>query len=265
MRIAMGVEYDGSGFCGWQLQEQGVRTVQGAVEAAVGRVAAHPARVHCAGRTDTGVHATAQVIHFDTRAIRDERAWVFGSNANLPKDVAVLWARPVPEDFHARFSATGRAYRYVILNRPIRPTFLRGRVSWACLPLEATRMAEAARDLLGEHDFSAYRAVACQAKSPVRTIRRLEVTRAGEFVFIDVEANAFLHHMVRNIAGVLMAVGEGVRDPDWTAELLAARDRSAGGVTAPAEGLYLVAVDYPARFGLPTPPPAPDYMPLAGG
>ncbi len=182
MRIAVGVEYDGSNFSGWQYQKHGERTVQEEVEKALSKVANHPVRVHCAGRTDTGVHATGQVVHFDTEAERDERAWVFGANANLPKDVAVLWAKPVSEEFHARFSATCRAYRYVIFTRHVRPTFLAYRVSWHYKPLDVARMAEAGRALVGEHDFSSYRAVACQAKSPVRTLHKLELTAQGPFV-----------------------------------------------------------------------------------
>jgi tRNA pseudouridine38-40 synthase len=251
MRVAAGIEYDGSNFCGWQLQKDAVRTVQGEVEAALSRVANHPVRIHCAGRTDTGVHATGQVIHFDTEAQRDERAWVFGANANLPKDVVVLWAKPVDEAFHARFSATRRAYRYVIFTREVRPTFLAGRVTWHYHELDTARMQQAGNLLLGEHDFSSYRAVACQAKSPVRTLHRLEVTRQGPFIFIDVEANGFLHHMVRNIAGVLMAIGEGERPVTWSREVLEARDRTLGGVTAHPAGLYLTAVGYPASFAIP--------------
>jgi tRNA pseudouridine38-40 synthase len=251
MRIAVGVEYDGSNFSGWQYQKHGERTVQEEVEKALSRVANHPVRVHCAGRTDTGVHATGQVIHFDTEAERDERAWVFGANANLPKDVAVLWAKPVSDDFHARFSATRRAYRYVIFTRHVRPTFLAYRVSWHYKELDVARMAEAGKALVGEHDFSSYRAVACQAKSPVRTLHKLEVTRDGPFIFIDLEANGFLHHMVRNIAGVLMAIGDGERPIEWSREVLEARDRTLGGVTAQPYGLYLTEVGYPSEYGLP--------------
>ncbi|MFO7593540.1 MAG: tRNA pseudouridine(38-40) synthase TruA [Pseudomonadota bacterium] len=251
MRIAAGIEYDGSNFCGWQLQMDAVRTVQGEVEAALGKVANHDVRVNCAGRTDAGVHATAQVIHFDTDAQRDERAWVFGANANLPKDVVLLWARPVSDEFHARFSANRRAYRYVIFTRDVRPTFLAGRVTWHYRELDIGRMQQAGTLLLGEHDFSSYRAVACQAKSPVRTLHRLEVTRQGPFIFIDVEANAFLHHMVRNIAGVLMTIGEGERPVEWSREVLEARDRTLGGVTAHPSGLYLTQVGYPEQFGIP--------------
>lgn len=251
MRIAAGIEYDGSRFCGWQLQKQAVRTVQGAVETALTKVAASTIRVQCAGRTDTGVHATGQVVHFDTDAQRDERAWIFGANANLPKDVVLLWAKPVSDDFHARFSATRRAYRYVIFTREVRPTFLAHRVTWHYRELDIERMQQAGNQLLGEHDFSSYRAVACQAKSPVRTLHRLEVSRQGPYIFIDVEANGFLHHMVRNIAGVLMAIGEGERPIDWSREVLEAQDRTLGGVTAHPHGLYLTSVGYPERFAIP--------------
>ena len=255
MRIALGIEYDGSEFCGWQLQKDNVRTVQGELEQALGKVANHEVRVTCAGRTDTGVHATEQVIHFDTDAVRDERAWVYGTNANLPKDVVVLWARPVADDFHARFSAERRAYRYVIFTREVRPTFLAYRVTWHYKPLDTQRMQEAGNLLLGEHDFSSYRAVACQAKSPVRTLHRLQVSSQGPFIFIDVEANAFLHHMVRNIAGVLMAIGEGEKTVPWSREVLEARDRTLGGVTASPHGLYLTRVGYPGKFAIPQLPP----------
>jgi len=255
MRIAAGIEYDGSNFCGWQLQKDAVRTVQGEVEAALSKVAAESIRVHCAGRTDTGVHATEQVIHFDTEAVRDERAWVFGANANLPKDVVLLWARPVSDEFHARFSAVRRAYRYVIFTREVRPTFLAGRVTWHYRDLDIERMQQAGNHLLGEHDFSSYRAVACQAKSPVRTVHSLEVSRQGPYIFIDIEANAFLHHMVRNIAGVLMTIGEGEQPVEWSREVLEARDRTLGGVTAHPFGLYLTRVGYPERFGIPQLPP----------
>ncbi len=257
MRIALGVEYDGSAFCGWQRQEPGVPTVQEAVETAVSRVADHPVTVICAGRTDTGVHANGQVIHFDAQAERTPRSWVFGTNANLPKTVCILWARPVSDAFHARFSAQQRAYRYVILNRPVRPTYLAGRVTWEYRPLDIEPMREAAQYLLGRHDFSSYRALACQAKSPVRTLHRLEVTRQGEFVTIEPEADGFLHHMVRNIAGVLMAIGAGERPPLWAREVLELRDRTLGGVTAPPHGLYLTRVGYPEEFRLPQVSPTP--------
>jgi tRNA pseudouridine38-40 synthase len=250
MRIALGIEYDGSGFQGWQIQD-GTRTVQGCLELALSRVADHTIRTVCAGRTDAGVHATAQVVHFDSMAERSARSWIFGGNAHLPPDVSILWAKPVAPDFHARFGAIRRDYRYLIINRPTRPALFSGHSSWEYRALDVEPMREAARHLLGEHDFSSFRALACQAKSPVRTVHRLEVSRDGERVYIDIAANAFLHHMVRNIAGVLMAVGMGKRSPLWAKKVLEARDRTVGGVTAPPNGLYLVAVEYPARFGLP--------------
>lgn len=249
-RIAMGVEYDGAAFCGWQYQE-GVRTVQDVVEKAVSIVADHSIRVSCAGRTDTGVHALNQVIHFDTPVSREPKSWVFGSNANLPNDVAVLWARPVSSEFHARFSAVRRRYRFVIFNRQVRPTFLSTRVCWDYRPLDIVKMQQASRCLLGEHDFNSYRAQACQGKSPVRTIHALEISRQQDIILIDVEANGFLHHMIRNIAGVLMTIGAGEKPVDWAQEVLEARDRKAGGVTAAPYGLYFVDVKYPEIFDLP--------------
>ncbi len=255
-RIALGIEYHGGGFSGWQIQP-GRRTVQDCVEQALSRVADEPVRVICAGRTDTGVHALGQVVHFETMAARPLRAWVLGGNAHLPADVRLLWAESPGNDFHARFSAERRHYRYVICNTPIRPAVLAGRVAWHYRPLDIAPMQVAARDLLGEHDFSSYRSYACQAKHPVRTVHRLEVSRHDRFVVIDIVANAFLHHMVRNIAGVLMDIGSGRQPPGWAADILAARDRVAGGVNAPPDGLYFVNVEYPSRFGLPRVPAGP--------
>jgi tRNA pseudouridine38-40 synthase len=250
MRTALGIEYDGAAFLGWQHQEDG-RTVQDCVEQALSRVANERISVVCAGRTDTGVHATGQVIHFDSTAARTPDNWVRGANANLPGDIRVQWATGVEAEFHARFSARRRHYRYIILNRPSAPALLRNRVCWERLPLRVEPMQSAARYLLGEHDFTSFRAAACQAKSPVRTIYRLDVTRAGHCLYIDVIANAFLHHMVRCIAGVLIAVGRGEQAPGWVTQLLAARDRTVGGVNAPADGLYLVNVLYEDRFWIP--------------
>lgn len=258
MRIAMGVEYDGSVFSGWQSQKH-ARGVQSSVEASLSRVADHPVHVVCAGRTDAGVHATQQVIHFDTDAVRTPRSWVLGGNTKLPPQVSLLWAREVDESFSARFSARSRRYRYVILNRWVRPGVLQQRVSWHHRPLDADLMHEAGQRLVGEQDFSSFRALACQAKSPVRTLKSLTVTRRGEFIYLDVHANAFLHHMVRNIAGVLMSVGEGDRSAEWVSEVLDARDRTLGGVTAPPHGLYLVHVEYEPQTGVVLEPVLPQF------
>ena len=249
-RVTMGVEYDGSAYSGWQHQHH-ARTVQECVEQAVAAVADHPIRVNCAGRTDSGVHGLGQVVHFDTVAQRSQRSWLLGTNANLPEDIAVRWAMPVAADFHARFSATGRHYRYLILCRPTRSALWRNRAVWTHRTLDIEPMREAARVLVGQHDFTSFRALACQAKSPVRTIRYLELERRGDLIELRVGADGFLHHMVRNLAGVLMAVGRGDAPVGWTRELLDLRDRARGGVTAPPHGLYLARVDYPQHFGLP--------------
>lgn len=250
MRIAMAVEYDGSGYSGWQLQKETSNTIQAVVESAIAKVADEPIRIHVAGRTDSGVHATAQIIHFDTQAERGERSWVFGTNSNLPRDVVVLWTQPVSDEFHARFSAVRRSYRFVIYSRSVRPTFLADRVTWTHRSMDLAAMIKGSEYLLGEHDFSSFRAVGCQANSPIRTITRLDVSQSGPYTYIDIEANAFLYHMVRNIAGVLMKIGVGEAEPEWCNEVLKLQDRTKGGVTAPAAGLYLVGVKYPQEFGL---------------
>lgn len=250
MRIAAILEYDGSAFSGWQLQN-GARSIQACVEQALSKVADEPIGVTVAGRTDAGVHAAGQVIHFDTRVARSDYAWVRGAISNLPTDIALLWASEIDPEFHARFSATGRHYRYVILNRASRPTYLARCVTHEYRPLDLARMQAAAAHLVGTHDFSSFRSVQCQAKSPVRELRTLTIERNGDFVRIHVYANAFLQHMVRNIAGVLMAIGAGEREPEWAQHVLEARARTRGGVTAPPDGLYLSEVEYPARFGLP--------------
>ncbi|VAX08992.1 tRNA pseudouridine(38-40) synthase [hydrothermal vent metagenome] len=253
-RITLGVEYDGAGFCGWQIQQPDIRTVQGVLEQALSRVANGSVRVHCAGRTDTGVHGVGQVVHFDTEAQRSSRSWVLGANSNLPFDVNVNWAKLTADPFHARFSAISRAYRYVILNRQTRSSLQRKHAVWIHHPLDADCMHEAAQQLVGTHDFSSYRALGCQAHSPVRTIDHLDVRRQGDRIIIKVGAEAFLHHMVRNIAGVLMAIGRGDQDVNWAYEVLQRRDRTQGGVTAPPEGLYLMHVGYPEHFEIPEPP-----------
>jgi len=250
MRFAAVVEYDGTAFSGWQFQD-GVRTVQDEVEKAIASVADSPVRVTTAGRTDAGVHATGQVIHFDTDVYRDDKAWLRGINSNLPHDVAIHWVGQVDPDFHARFDATGRHYHYVILNRPVRPTFLAKKVCWDYRPLNVKDMQLAAGYLKGEHDFSSFRAAACQAKSPVRDLRKITISTRGNYIVLHVYANAFLHHMVRNIAGVLMTIGAGEQEPVWAKSVLEARDRTQGGLTAPPDGLYLTAVEYPAKATIP--------------
>ena len=250
MRFAAGVEYDGRGFLGWQRQEDG-NTIQACVETALSRVADAPVAAVCAGRTDAGVHAVGQVVHFETSAIRTERAWALGANSYLPPQISIIWVRPVPDDFHARYRALWRQYRYVILNRTMRPGLLKGRVAWRPRPLDADSMALAAAHLLGRHDFSSFRALACQSKSPVRTVLGIEVARQGDFVQLDVRADGFLHHMVRNIAGALIAVGEGERESAWLSDLLACRDRAQCAMTAPADGLYFVHAHYDAVYNLP--------------
>lgn len=250
MRIALGLEYDGSGFHGWQSQAGG-DTVQDALESALSMIADSPTRVVCAGRTDAGVHALEQVVHFDTEVERPLSAWVRGVNAHLPAAVAVRWAHPVSADFHARFSARGRRYRYLLLNRPQRPGLLAHRVGWHHRPLDLELMKQAATHLLGEHDFTSFRSAECQAKSPIKEVRRLDIARRGDLLVIDVEAGAFLHHMVRNIVGALVHIGKGAQPSAWMAEVLAARDRSLAAPTFPADGLYFAGVEYDPGFGLP--------------
>lgn len=250
MRIALGVEYDGSFFNGWQIQPQ-QRTIQGALQQAISRVADKSITVNAAGRTDAGVHALNQVVHFDTDAQRTTHNWLLGINSNLPNDVAVNWVQPVSDAFHARFSAEQRRYRYLLLNRLSRSAIHHQRMWWIYKPLDIDKMQQAANLLLGQHDFSALRARECQAKSPIKTIDAIRISHRDDCIAVDVEARSFLHHMVRNIMGVLTAVGEGRQPVDWVSEVLASKDRDKAGVTAPPQGLYLTDVRYPAEYSLP--------------
>jgi tRNA pseudouridine38-40 synthase len=250
VRLAAAIEYAGTAYSGWQRQTS-APSVQGEVERALTQVADHPVAVVCAGRTDAGVHALGQVVHFDTEAVRSMRGWLLGANTHLPQDIALRWVAPVGADFSARYSAEARSYRYLILNAPTRAPLLRDRACLWHAALDADAMHAALQVLVGEHDFSAFRAAECQSRSPVRRLESLSVRREGEFVVLEVTANAFLHHMVRNIAGSALAVGEGARPADWVPDVLAGRQRARAGMTAPAGGLYFAAVRYPAAAGLP--------------
>ena len=250
MRIALGIEYDGTAYNGWQRQKTGTG-VQSLLEKSLAVVANEHIEVTCAGRTDTGVHAAAQVVHFDTTAARSRRSWLLGLNSTLPDDINVTWAEPVDPEFHARFSALSRTYNYQILNRLARSALYRSRAWWIHQAIDVEQMQSAARYLVGEHDFSAFRAAGCQAANATRTVTRIEVRRNDDWIDITVSANAFLQHMVRNITGLLVAVGCGDRPADWAAEVLASRDRRCGGVTAPAHGLTLTGVEYPSKFSIP--------------
>src|SRR3954469_4718891 len=249
-RIALGIEYDGSRFLGWQTQPGG-GTVQDALEPALSAIAGAPAEVTAAGRTDRGVHARLQVVHFDTDAQRPPAAWVGGVNALLPDSVAVLWSREVDGEFHARYGSVSRTYRYELLNRDVRPALGASRLGWFHLPLDPAKMREAAAHLVGEHDFSAFRSSECQAKTPVRTLHLLEVEARGERIDFVLRANAFLHHMVRNIVGTLVYVGKGKQPPQWARQVLDSRDRAIAAPTFSPEGLYLERVEYEEKWGLP--------------
>ena len=255
MRLAIGIEYDGNGFSGWQRLAQpgeaGLATVQSAVEDALSTVADHQVLVTCAGRTDAGVHAACQVAHFDSDAARDPRGWMLGATSRLPEAVCVRWCVPVADDFHARFSAIARRYRYRLLNRAVRPALGRQWLSWERRPLDADAMHAAAQSVLGENDFTSFRTVHCQAPHARRDLQRISVRRDGDVLEIDVQANAFLHHMVRNIVGSLIEVGAGERPRAWIAEVLAARDRTMAGPTAPPPGLVFNGPLYPADWKLP--------------
>jgi tRNA pseudouridine38-40 synthase len=250
MRIALGIEYNGHGFYGWQMQAN-LPTIQGHLEAALSKIAAEPITVFCAGRTDAGVHATGQVAHFNTEVVRHLGAWVRGPNTYLPPSIAVCWAKIVDEAFHARYTAMSRHYRYIIYNYPTRPAILAARVTWYYDVLNIATMQQAGRYLLGEHDFSTFRSAHCEAKTPMRNVQALVVTRNEDYIVIEIIANAFLHHMVRNIVGSLLAIGAGFKEPEWMQELLLAKDRRKAAATAPAEGLYLHKVYYPSTYHFP--------------
>jgi len=248
-RVVLGIEYDGSAFSGWQFQ-RARRTVQDELQKALSRVADQKIVVQCAGRTDAGVHALEQVVHFDTDVTREMRAWLMGGNVNLPEDVKIIWAKYAVDDFHARYSAIARYYRYVILNRKMKSALLKDQVTWCYDPLDEAKMHLAAQALIGQHDFSSFRAKGCQSVSPNRIMHFINVFREGEQVIIELSANAFLHHMVRNIAGVLMAVGKGEQPVSWVGALLEIKDRQQAGITASPYGLYLGGVYYPDKYGI---------------
>lgn len=250
MRIALGVEYDGSKYHGWQKQPRLI-TIQDKLEIALSTVADHDITISCAGRTDTGVHAMSQVIHFDTFAQRNLRSWLLGANHTLAHDISVIWAKEVNENFHARFTAIARRYRYYIYNSPIRSALMRQNITWHYRYLEVDLMQQAAQYLIGEHDFTSYRALQCQSKSPNRNVHHINISRKQDIVCVDIQADAFLHHMVRNIIGVLLEVGSRKKAPIWAQEVLHAKDRRVAGVTAPAYGLYLTNVYYPENFEIP--------------
>ncbi|WP_340674945.1 tRNA pseudouridine(38-40) synthase TruA [Paraperlucidibaca sp.] len=244
-RYAIGIEFDGRFYRGWQTQQVGVASVQATLEAALSKVANHPVIVHGAGRTDAGVHASGMIAHFNSPSTRTERNWLMGVNTCLPESITLRWLTPIRDDFHARFQATARRYHYIIYNHPRRSSHLTGRATWHYHALNAERMHEAAQHLVGVHDFSAYRAVACQSNRPVRDVHFINIERRGPLIRLDIQADGFLHHMVRNIVGVLLAIGQGDAEPVWAAEVLASGDRSAGGITAAPDGLYFVDAHYP--------------------
>ncbi len=260
-KVVLIVEYNGAAYKGWQAQKTDVSTVQRFVERALSIIANHPVHVICAGRTDSGVHASAQVVHFETESSRNERSWTFGTSIHLPPDISIVAARYVAEDFHARFSALSRRYRYVIYQSDLRPAILANGVTWSYRHLDVKTMQEAAKTFIGEHDFSSFRAVGCQAKSPIRTILNFTVQQFGQYIVLDVRANAFLHHMIRNFVGVLMMIGAGEAPVEWAKGVLDAKDRTEGGMTASPNGLYFVDAQYPEKFDVPKPALGPHFLP----
>lgn len=260
MRLALGVSYRGHGYQGWQSQVGG-KTVQDRLEAALASFAAQPLRTHCAGRTDAGVHALNQVVHIDTAIARESVSWVRGTNRFLPDDIAIQWCQPVGDTFHARNSAQGRRYAYVLRESPVRPAIETGQVGWSFRPLDGAAMQAAAKLLLGEHDFSAFRSAECQARSPVKTMRAITISRRGAYWRFDFEADAFLHHMVRNLMGCLLAIGSGARDAAWLAEVIASRERRLCAPTFAADGLYFVGPYYDPAHAIPEHTAALDWLP----
>lgn len=261
-RLALGVEYLGSKYRGWQTQQAGVPSIQPLVEKALERIALEPVTLHCAGRTDAQVHACCQVVHFDTSVARPSRAWVLGVNNHLPADIRIRWSKPVTANFHARHSALARRYRYVIYNSSVPFAQMHDQLTWHMKPLDAEKMHQAAQLLVGEKDFSAFRSIRCQSSTPWRHLHFIHVYRRGQLIVVDIQGNAFLHHMVRNIVGALMAVGEGERPASWLTDVLNTKKRAVAGITAPAVGLYMAAVLYPEHFNLPLEPLGPHFMHL---
>jgi tRNA pseudouridine38-40 synthase len=259
-RIALGISYNGATYHGWQYQNPDLATVQDEVQKALSIVADHPVTVTCAGRTDSGVHATSQIVHFNSESPRELKSWISGVNANLPDSVSVNWSRAVVPEFDARHAATSRRYLYLIYNARIRSALMPELLTKEHRVLDVNAMNESARALLGVNDFSSYRAASCQSLTPIRNIHNIEIRRIGELVLVDISANAFLHHMVRNIVGVLMDIGSGEKPISWVADLLGLKDRTKAGVTAPPNGLYLIQVDYPDKFGLPKGPCLPHFL-----
>ena len=260
MRLALGISYNGQAYEGWQSQSSG-RTVQDRLEAALDAFTTQSVSTVCAGRTDAGVHGLMQVVHFDTELQREESSWVRGTNRFLPADIAVEWARPVPDAFHSRASAIARRYSYVVLESKVRPSLDAGRVGWVFRPLDGDAMRAAAMQVMGEHDFTSFRASSCQALSPVKTIKAVEIRRRGAYWRFDFEANAFLHHMIRNLMGCLLQIGQGQHPPSWMGEVLRARDRDAAAPTFSPAGLYFLGPVYEPRWGLPDRTPAYDWLP----
>ena len=260
MRLALGVSYSGQAYEGWQSQLSG-NTVQDRLESALSRFTVQRIETLCAGRTDAGVHALMQVVHFDTLLQRDETSWIRGTNRFLPRDIAVQWARPVSDEFHARARATARRYAYVLLESPVRPSVEHGRVGWVFRALDEQAMRQAAAQLIGEHDFTSFRASACQARTPVKTLSRIEISRRGAYWRFEFEANAFLHHMIRNIMGCLLLIGQGRQQPTWIGQVLDARDRDAAAPTFAPDGLYFLGPVYDTKWNLPSRTAAYDWLP----